>query len=344
MTSLPENPTISAIIPVHDGGMNFRRCLSAFVKASPPPDEIIVVVDGNAETPRRMAEEFGATVLTTPFPGGPARARNLGAYEARGDILFFVDADVTICPDAGKRVVSCFAEEPDLAAVFGSYDDAPDAGNFLSQYKNLFHHYTHQTANAEASTFWSACGAIRRDVFLALGGFDEHYREPSIEDIELGYRLTQAGYRTRLCKALQAKHLKRWNVVSLLKSDFLHRALPWTELILRDRHLINDLNLQRSSRLSIVLAYGSLGALVGAWNNWAGSFILAGALVLSLLILNAPVYRFFWEKRGLRFTLQAIPWHWLYYLYSGLAFGIGTLRYFLRPNALSKTGLPTPTD
>ena len=78
---------------------------------------------------------------------------------------------------------------------------------------------------------------------LALGGFDEGYRQPSIEDIELGYRLKQAGHRIRLCKALQVKHLKRWSVVSLLKSDFFDRALPWTELILRDRRVINDLNL-----------------------------------------------------------------------------------------------------
>jgi hypothetical protein len=50
--------------------------------------------------------------------------------------------------------------------LIGSYDDAPGANNFLSQYKNLFHHYTHQTGSEEASTFWGACGAIRRDVFL----------------------------------------------------------------------------------------------------------------------------------------------------------------------------------
>ncbi len=52
------------------------------------------------------------------------------------------------------------SEEPDLAAVFGSYDDEPAAPNFLSQYKNLFHHFVHQQGSAEASTFWSGCGAI----------------------------------------------------------------------------------------------------------------------------------------------------------------------------------------
>ena len=74
-------------------------------------------------------------------------------------------------------------------------------------------------------------------------------------------------------------------LISLLKSDFFHRALPWTELILRDRRFINDLNLRFSSRLSVMLTYGLLAALIGGcW--WSGSFAVAGALALLLLIIN----------------------------------------------------------
>lgn len=260
---------------------------------------------------------------------------------ARGDILFFLDADVAVCPDAMAQITTAFRNAPDLVAIFGSYDDAPAATNFLSQYKNLFHHYVHQTAREEASTFWGACGAIRREVFLALGGFDERYRHPSIEDIELGYRLKRAGHRIRLCKALQVKHLKRWDVVSLLESDFFHRALPWTELILRDRRFINDLNLRHSSRFSVMLTYGLLGAFFGAW-WWPKFLLVAGALSLSLLALNAPLYRFFWHKCGLHFAIQIIPWHWFYYLYSGLAFAIGLARYVLRTRRLSVRFLALP--
>lgn len=324
--------TISVIIPVHNGGENFRQCLSSLALAAPFPHEVIVVADGDTDASWQLAQDFGAKVIRVPVAGGPAKARNLGAKAAQGDILFFVDADVAIRPDTVGEVAIAFKQNPDLAALIGSYDDAPGTSNFLSQYRNLFHHYTHQTASEEASTFWGACGAIRREIFLSIGGFDESYRLPCVEDIELGYRLKQAGYRIRLHKTLQVKHLKRWGVISLLKADFFYRALPWTALILRERQLVNDLNLQVSSRISVVLVYALLAALVIAcW--WPGTLIAACGFSIALLVLNAPVYQFFLEKRGVAFAAKTVPWHWLYYFYCGLAFAIGFARHLLTQHA-----------
>jgi glycosyltransferase involved in cell wall biosynthesis len=346
--ALPSRLTISVIIPVRDGGSNFRRCLQAITEAAASPTEIIVVADGDTDGSWRVAEEFGARAVRIPKPQGPARARNVGARAAQGDILFFLDADVVIHPDVIPRIQSAFSNDPRLAAFFGSYDDEPGENNFLSQYKNLFHHYVHQISREEASTFWSACGAIRRKVFLELGGFNESYRKPCIEDIELGYRMKQAGHRIRLSRELHVKHLKRWNIHSLLKSDFFDRALPWTDLILRNRRFINDLNLRVSNRLSVISIYLLLLALIGG-SVWNGSFAIAGGFALLLFLINIPLYRFFSRKRGFWFMIGTIAWHWLYYFYSGLAFAAGFVRFFfsrhkssypglsVTPNRLSKT-------
>jgi glycosyltransferase involved in cell wall biosynthesis len=323
------------IIPVRNGGSGFRKCLESVTKAASSSTEIIVVADGDTDGSWRVAEEFRTKVLKIAEPQGPARARNLGAQNAQGDILFFVDADVAIPSDALCQIEAAFTNDPQLVALFGSYDDEPAETNFLSQYKNLFHHFVHQISREEASTFWSGCGAIRRKVFLELGGFDETYRKPCIEDIELGYRLKKAGYRIRLSKKLQVKHLKRWKIIGLLKSDFFDRALPWTELILRDRSFINDLNLQFSSRLSVILTYVLLVALVGGW-WWSGFLVIAGVLAILLLVINSSLYRFFSRKHGFWFMTQAIPWHWFYYLYSGLAFAIGLGRFFFLRHPSSK--------
>lgn len=326
MKSSSSKISTSAIVPIHEAGPNFQKCLTSLKKADPPPEEIIVVTDGHVELSAWTDLKSAVRLLELPLSGGPARARNLGAHSAKGDILFFVDSDVTVPEDAVTWIVRVFQQDRELAALFGSYDDAPSETNFLSQYKNLLHHYVHQKGREEAFTFWGACGAIRRDVFLELGGFDESYKRPSIEDIELGYRLKRAGYRIRLLKSLQVKHLKHWDFISLLKSDFLDRAIPWTELILKDRSLKNDLNLRYSERLGVVLTYGLLVSLAGAvW--WPGFLLTAGTLILLLLLVNASLYGFFLHKRGLWFTLKAFPWHWFYYLCGGLAFGIAVAMY-----------------
>jgi GT2 family glycosyltransferase len=323
------NPTVSMIIPVHNGGEKFRKCLLSVKNLSTPPDEVIVVADGNSDGSWKLAEEFNIRVLKRPVSGGPARARNLGAHHAKGDILFFIDADVTVPYDAIAQVQNCFQNEPDLDALIGSYDDNPFESNFLSQYKNLLHHYVHQKSKKKASTFWGACGAIRRNVFMKIGGFDEGYRRPSIEDIDLGYRLKKGGYRIHLQKHLQVKHLKHWGIWSLLKADFFYRALPWSDLILNEGRIINDLNLKWSSRISVMAVFMFFSTLIGAM--FARWFLIPAVFFMALIIgLNWDIYRFFKNKRGLCFAIKAIPWHWFYFFYSGLAFAIGYFKFQIK--------------
>jgi len=322
MTQKVNRQTVSIIIPVHNGGEPFRKCLASLTTAGTHPDEVIVVADGETDGAWRQAEKFDYQTEMMPVSGGPARARNRGAQMARGDILLFVDADVTLSSDVVGQVASFFENNPDFAAVIGSYDDEPLETNFLSQYKNLVHHYVHQISKEEASTFWCGCGGIRRSVFMEMGGFDESYRRPSIEDIELGYRLKRAGYRIRLLKTLQVKHLKHWGVLSLLKADFFYRALPWTRLILNDGRFINDLNLTASNRVSVLLGYAILFTLLGGFFV-PRLFIPAGIFMFALSVLNKDLYHFLIKKKGGIFSLKAIFWHWLYFLYSGLAFSIG---------------------
>lgn len=332
---------VSAIIPAHNEGRALSRCIQALCDASPSPDETIVVVDGGCAELVQIADALGAQVILLSPRGGPASARNVGAWAARGDVLLFVDADVLVPCDAIALIRSVLSRSPRVAALFGSYDDAPEATGFLSQCRNLFHHYVHQTAREEASTFWAGCGAIRREAYLELGGFDERYRRPSVEDIELGLRLKHAGYRIRLCKELQAKHLKAWDALTLLRTDLLDRAIPWSELIMRDRALVNDLNLRTASRISVIAAF-SLGAALLAALAWSPMFAVAALAVLVLVALNARLYRFFTRKRGLSFAAGGVVWHWCYFVFCGLGFALGAAKHVFRrhevtrwPNVLS---------
>lgn len=325
---MTHQPFLSIIIPVYNGGSHFDSCLRAIQQSTFADWELIVVDDGSTDGSAALARRFGARVLATGGRLGPAVARNLGANVATGHILFFIDADCQLHADTLARIAQIFQADPSLDALFGSYDDAPGAPNFIAQYKNLFHHYVHQHGREEASTFWTGCGAIKRSRFLALEGFDvQRYRRPSIEDIDLGYRLRQAGGRIRLAREVQVKHLKAWSLLALLKSDIFDRGIPWTRLILRDKVFARDLNLQTHNRVSVVVVYGLLLAVaVGLFQPQA--WLIALGLIALLLWLNFDLYRFFYQKRGLLFALRVIPMHWLYYIYNAISFGCGLLLHW----------------
>ena len=322
-------PSVSIIVPVYNNPHDLRECLAALIASSPPDAEIIVVDDASTDATPAVAAQMGMQVLQLAKNSGPAAARNYGAQQSQGDILFFVDADVVILPDAVQRVVQRFTEQPDLGAVFGSYDDHPRATGVVSRYRNLLHHFVHQHGHVEASTFWAGCGAIRRSVFLEVGGFDaERFPRPSIEDIEIGYRLRRAGYRILLDKALQGTHLKRWSLQSVMRTDIVNRAIPWSRLILERGNLPDDLNLKGGQRLSVVLVgLACISLLLAVFRL---ELIFVGGLALgSVIILNRQLFMFLFRQHGFCFATRCIPLHLLHYLYSGLSYGYVWLAFQL---------------
>lgn len=301
------------VIPVYNSADTLTRCLASVAASRRQPDECIVVDDGCTDGSAEIARSAGVRVVSVPNgPTGPGNARNVGAAAATGDVLFFLDADVTAHEDTIGKVAETFEGDRTIDAAFGSYDDNPDAADFLSRYKNLFHHFVHQHARPEAVTFWGACGAVRRGVFRALGGFDaRQYPRPSIEDIEFGYRLRSAGHRTVLNKKMQIRHLKRWTMRGLIKTDIFDRGMPWTRLALRDRRLPDDLNLGFSQRLSAfllcaVVAYLSLIA------------VFHDALVLPLILALFMLLAGNWSEETPHFQMSRRAQILTYLLIAGI--------------------------
>ncbi len=286
--------SVSVVIPVHNDPAHLRSCLEHLARSSVAPFECIVVDDGSTDNTLEIAREFDVQTLSTEGRRGPAYARNLGAKAAKGEIVFFIDADVCVYPNTVERLLDNFEEDPEMDALMGSYDDSPHSQDFLSQYKNLMHCFVHQQSRRSACTFWSGCGAIRREVFLQHSGFDESYGRPAIEDIELGYRLARAGRKLVLDKELTVKHLKRWSFWGLLKTDILDRAIPWTELILRDRSMPNDLNLQVSQRVSVASTFLLLGMATLIAIYWRGYFLTPLFAMLFFLLAR------YWVEAAVR--------------------------------------------
>lgn len=325
----PVDPSrVAVVVPVGGAAPAWGRAARSLARLDPAPGEIVAVIDGGNNGLEATAKEIGARVVVLEERGGPARARNRGAAEATGDVLLFLDSDVEAPTDVASRIAALFDADPGLTAVMGSYDDTPADPGFLSRYRNLLHHYVHQTGRENASTFWAGCGAVRRGAFEEVGGFDESYAEPSIEDIELGARLIQAGHSIRLVKELQVKHLKTWRLTDMLRTDLWRRAVPWTELMLRQGRMVNDLNVKSTDRLSVVAAFVLLASLLAAW-RWPALLGIAALALVSMVTLNAGLFRFFRRRRGVLFALGTIPLYWVFLLIAGSGFALGLLRHLL---------------
>ena len=309
-------------MPVYNGRDFICRSLPPLLDMAKRAEvlEVIVVDDGSTDGTEAVALEMGARVLPSGGRLGPGGARNEAAKHAKGDILWFIDADVILHSDAAVAMIAGFSS-PDIVAVFGSYDEDPPARNFFSRYKNLVHHYYHQHAQEEAVTFWSGCGAVRRDAFLAVNGFDiDRYRHPSIEDIELGHRLIKAGGRIRMCRDVLCTHLKVWRFGNLVHTEIFRRAIPWSRLIVgAGEGIPNDLNVGRSEQVRALIAGGLLLTIIAFAVGQAGGLALA-SMVMVVVVANWSITRMFADRGGLLFAIGALSYHQLYYLYSAGSF------------------------
>jgi GT2 family glycosyltransferase len=322
MTSSPQAALgISAIIPVYNGEATLRRSLEPLLamRARSEIAEIIVVDDRSADASAQIARAMGVRAMDSGGRLGPGGARNIAAHQAVGGVLWFVDADVVVHADAA-RVLADALQRTGATAVFGTYDDEPANDGFLSQYKNLVHGYYHRREGGAADTFWAGCGAIRKDAFLEVGGFDSaRYPQPSVEDIELGWRLRQRGWAIHIVPALQATHLKVWCLKSLLHTDIFRRAIPWSRLIHAGAAGSQTLNISRGERLRALLLVCCLGSIILATLRWVPVWVPA-LMFGGVAIANGRLFAFFRRRRGVTFALGAVAFHQAYYLYSASAF------------------------
>ena len=293
---------LTAVVPATNGPPSLGRCVAAIRAANASPEEI-VVVDGPAEA-------------------GPARARNDGARRGRGDVLVFVDADVVVHEDAFVRIRKAFAHDAQLAALFGSYDDRPEAEGAVSGFRNLLHHHVHQQAAGPVRSFWAGLGAVRRDAFLAVGGFDaDRFPQASVEDVELGMRLAASGNRIRLDPEVLGTHLKSWTVAEMVRTDLVRRGIPWVRLLARERSAPAELNLAWRHRTGAVLSLAAVAALLRRRP------VTAAAALAAFVGVNAPFYRLLVHRRGRVEAAQAVGLHVLHHVVGAAAVLIGLVAH-----------------
>ncbi|MCX5692523.1 MAG: glycosyltransferase family 2 protein [Candidatus Omnitrophica bacterium] len=213
---------ISVIVITYNQKDTIATCLESILKLDNDNYEAIVIDDCSQDGTAEIAERFPCQLIKLGKHRGAAFARNRGAEQASGDILFFLDSDVIVADNALSEILKMLQDHPAAQAVQGRYFQESMPKNIITQYKDYFNNYKNRWDESDCVNIIATyCFAIRRQAFFEVGGFDAKIPGATVEDNDLGYRLFESGNLVVLNRNLTAMHLKRYSLKSLLKRAYI---------------------------------------------------------------------------------------------------------------------------
>lgn len=194
------------------------KCLeSVFSLKTSIEFEVVLVDDGSSDNTLQIAQTYPLIkLIIADRNGGAAYARNLGARQSRGEVLFFVDSDVVLEANALDIALETRLRHGAVCVV-GLFSPFNPFNDFFSQYKALYCHWKYQNI-VGTSALNTAVTLLDRSAFESVGGFDASML--AAEDNEMGVRLYKAGYKIHVERTLEVLHIKQFSFKSLLKNDF----------------------------------------------------------------------------------------------------------------------------
>jgi len=315
--------SVSVIIPSYNSARTLNLVLRAVRAQTYAPLEVLVVDDHSTDGSDALAASLGARVLRTPANGGCGAARNLGAAHARGNVLFFLDADVAPRPDAVANAVAALAADPRLGAVCGVEDPVPlIRDSRFEEYRSLQYHYWSISSGGRISFLFPNICAIPAPVFAEIGPFNPHLRQT--EEVDYGHRLRQR-YELLLSPAVRGRHDHDDRLGVLLRKLFARGRLR-VPLYARSRRFARGFETPARA----VASLAALGALVSValplvlGVPW---WLAPGALVATSVACDAGMYRYVLERRGPAFTAYFAAVHYLVNLTIAAAAAVGALQW-----------------
>jgi len=229
-------PFLSIIIPYYNAAGTIGGLLTSIARSKhAPPYEVIVVDDGSKDKYeiRNTKYEIPLKLIRLKRNMGPAVARNRGVRAARGKFIVFLDSDVEVFPDTLSQIAKIYTDDPDIVALTGVWVKNQRSRAFFPNFKAL-RDWSYWINERDKSGYYflfsTRIASIKRSVFMRLGGFDETYPAPLVEDIELTYRIARR-YAIIFAPSVRVRH-EFEDFWPIAKKYFL-RAFYWTRLYRR---------------------------------------------------------------------------------------------------------------
>jgi len=326
-------PFISVIIPNHNGEKTIALCLEAAFASTYSNFEVIVVDDCSSDASASIIAQYPCKRIRLNEHGGASRARNTGADNSSGEVLFFIDADCLLQPDTLKKAAAAYQAEGGSVVIGGTYTLLPYDLGFFSIFQSIYIHYS-ETKNLNNPDYIATHAmVIAKELFQKNGGFNEEFM-PILEDVEFSHRLKQNGIKMRMDADILVRHIFHFSLVKSMRNG-IRKSKYWSIYSIKNRDLFADSGTASQEfkfnviSCFIVLLLIVMAILLKSWSLALTALLLFG----SNLYLNRNLVRVFFAIRGPLFAIQAVFYYTLVYPFAvglGVCSGIFSQHFRLR--------------
>lgn len=318
-------PLVSVIVPNYNYARTLDLCLAALSQQTYEHHEVIVVDDRSTDDSVPIAHRYGVRVIVTDTNIGAPAARNLGVEHARGEVLFFLDSDVALTPDALANAVSVLMADSTIGVVCGTYEPEPLIADSLVERYRSYQLYTWISGSAgEITTIFSAMFAMWTRVFHEIGPLNPALRHS--ENADYGNRVSQH-YRLVLDTGIRGAH-DHDDRLGVVLSKFFHRARLHIPLYLRRPEFSGGPTDSARGWAALAAFFAVLSLALPVL--WGPAWLLAPGLLLAISILgDLGMYRFVWRNTGPLFTGYFAAVHFLVNVTVSVAVFVGATQCLL---------------
>ncbi len=230
-------PQYSIVIPTYNRARFLLKTLDSVCNQTIPPEkyEILVINDGSTDDTEETISNLKSQILKPEIRyfkienGGPAKARNKGIKESRGEIIFFTDDDCVVPPDWMATLLDGYKRHPEVVGAGGwyKYSNKSSKNKYFQKYIDFNINKNNEIFEVENKTNifdfnWAGNTAnmsYKKAVLEEIRGFDENLYFAGAVDWELKKNVQRRGYYL-LYIPLIVNHLKIFNFINFFKKSF----------------------------------------------------------------------------------------------------------------------------
>jgi len=217
------NPMVSVIIVNYNGKNHLEKCLESLMKVDYEKYEVILVDNNSTDDSIEFVKNVYPSVIIIKLEKnyGFAEPNNIGAKNAKGELLLFLNNDTVVNPNFIREMIKVINLDSKIAIcqslLLKPNGEVESSGDFIDILGRAFMSKEKVTEVKEILSARGACMMVRKNIFWELGGFDKNFFA-SFEDIDLSWRAWIWGYKIVLVPNSIVYHTGG-QTVELLRSE-----------------------------------------------------------------------------------------------------------------------------